>query len=368
MKHRPCGKTGIDLPVVSFGGMRVGRIKDNPDLMNRLVARAVELGVTFFETCYHYGTSEEQIGRALDETGLRGKAILSTKSNDTAANDADGVRRVIDEQLRRLRTDHLEFYQMWNIGSQERFDAVMRPGANYDTVAKLRDQGVIDHIGLTVHAPNEDVIRWLETGAFESVTVYYNAIERTPEPVVRRAAELGLGVMVMGPLNGGLLGDPAASFEFLHRGGATTNAQGALRWLLGHPEVTCVLSGMSRLSELEENAAVADLDLEVGADDYAEADRRLAAFEDLKKSVCTECGYCKGCPSQIEIWGVMRALNIFRVYGALREARERFQRYLTKHPGPDACTECGECVEKCPQHLDIPERLKEAQARLGGKS
>lgn len=355
----------MDLPVVSFGGMRLGRFKDDQEGVNRLIARSIERGVNFFETCRSYGESEVQIGRALDETGLRARAILSTKTNDTHANDADGVKRVVDEQLRRLRTDHLEFYQMWNIGSQERFDAVMRTGANYDTVAKLRDQGVIDHIGITVHAPNEDVVRWIETGAFESVTVYYNALMREVEPVIRRAGELGMGVMVMGPLNGGLLGDPSANFEFLRRGGAATNAQGALRWVLANPDVTCALSGISRVEELEENAAVADLDLVADEAERQAIEAHLVRFEELKKSLCTQCGYCKGCPSEIQIREVMQALNVYRIYGSIRTAQERFRRYVAKKPGPEACTECGECVEKCPQHLAIPELLKEAQAVLG---
>jgi len=365
MLYRPCGQTGVDLPVVSFGGMRIGHLADDQETLNRIVARAIEVGICFFETCRAYGTSEEQIGRALEETGLRDKAILSTKSNETYAKDAAGVRGLVEEQLTRLRTDHLEFYQMWNIGSQERFEAVMKRRANYDTVCTLRDEGVIDHIGITVHAPNENVIKWIETGAFESVTVYYNPIQRDVEPVIQRAAELGMGVMVMGPLNGGLLGDPSANFDFLHRGGATTNAQGALRWILGHPAVTCVLSGISRLEEVDENAAVGDLDLDVSEAEYAEVAERLAAFDALKKDLCTQCGYCKGCPAEIDIPAIMQALNLYEVYGALEAARQRFRRHVAKHPGPDACTECGECLEKCPQHLAIPDRLKEAQSLLG---
>jgi len=360
MRYRPCGKTGVDLPIVSFGGMRLGELVDDQEACNRLIARAIALGINFFETCRAYGESENQIGRALEETGLRDRAILSTKSNDSHATDADGVKRVVDEQLQRLCTDHLEFYQMWNVGSQERFDALMKPGANYDTVSRLRDEGVIDHIGITVHAPADDVIRWIETGAFESVTVYYNPIRRDVEPIIDRAGELGMGVMVMGPLNGGLLGDQAANFEFLHHGRAATNAQGALRWILANPNVTCALSGISRIEEAEENAAVADLDLAMTDDERAIIDKHLVQFEEMKKSLCTQCGYCKGCPSEIEIWQIMQAMNTYQIYGSLRVARERFRRYLKKQPGPDACTECGECVEKCPQHLDIPARLKEA--------
>ena len=364
MLYRPCGRTGLDLPVISFGAMRIGHLADNQEELNRLVARAVELGVNFFETCRAYGSSEEQLGRAFEETGLRDKVIISTKSNETHANDADGVRRVVEEQLRRLRTDHLEFYQMWNVGSEERFQALMKKGANYDTIAKLRDEGVIDHIGITVHAPPEMVIPWLETGAFESVTVYYNPIRREVEPIIERAAELGMGVMVMGPLNGGLLGDPHANFEFLRGGGARTNAQGALRWVLSNPKVTCALSGISSMAELEENAQVASLDLSISPDERAEIDRHLERFEELKKGLCTQCGYCKGCPVGIDIPQVMQALNTHQVYGAEHTARERLRRYTAKNPGPADCTECGQCVEKCPQRLPIPALLKKAQRLL----
>ena len=360
MERRRLGKTDIDLPAVGFGGMRLTRISQ--DEATAAVRRAIELDVNFFETSRWYGDSEIKLGVALE--GLREKAIISTKSSK---RDGPSMRRELEESLKRLKTDYLDLYHMWFVNDMASFRALMKKGGALEEAKKAREEGLVRRIGITGHAKNEEMIEFCRSSEFVSITVYYNAHDVKVEPVVEEAARLGMGVIAMGPLKGGFLASPSERLSFLARRPARTQAQGAVRWLISDERVTSAIVGFQSAAQVEE-AVEAEKMPRMTPEGRAGIVRSFDAFEKLKEGVCSSCEYCKDCPEGVPISQILGLHVQARVYGVRGFAREQYSRLKVK---ADACEDCGECLEKCPQKLDIPKLLEEAHAELssgGGKA
>ncbi len=359
MERRGLGHSDIDLPVVGFGCMRLTRITQ--DGATCAIRRAIDLGVDFFETSRGYGDSELKLGAALE--GLREKAIISTKSSK---RDGPSMRRDLEESLERLKTDYLDFYQMWFVNDMDNFRALMKKGGALEEAKKARQEGLVRHIGITGHAKNEEMIEFCRTGEFASITVYYNAHDVKVEPIVAEAAKLGMGVIAMGPLKGGFLASRTDRFSFLARppargpAQAPTQAQGAVRWLVSDERVTSAIVGFQSSAQVED-AVEAERMPRMTAEEREEVTRGFDGFEKLKEGICSCCDYCKPCPNDVPISQILTLLAEADIYGVLDYARERYSRLKVK---ADACTSCEECIEKCPQKLDVPRLLEEAHAKL----
>jgi len=353
MERRKLGKTGIELPAVGFGCMRLTGITQ--DEATAAVGRAGELGIDYFETSRGYGDSEIKLGTALE--GLREKAIVSTKSSK---RDGPSMRRDLEESLERLRTDYLDLYNMWFVNDMENFRALMKKGGALDEAKKARDEGLVRHIGITGHAKNDEMIEFCRTNEFVAITVYYNAHDVKVEPIVAEAAGLDMGVIAMGPLKAGFLASPSAKFSFLVQPPARTQAQGAVRWLVSDERVTSAIVGFQSPAQVEE-ALEAEGMPRMSGEERSGVVRAFESFEELKEGICSCCNYCKGCAENVPISEILTLLAQADIYGVIDHARERYSRLKVK---ADACSSCEECLEKCPQKLDIPRLLEEAHAKL----
>ena len=242
MQTRPCGQTGLDLTVIGFGAMRMHGDDVRP--WARLVAQAAAAGFNYFETSNTYctSTSEIKIGE-----GLRGfprkDVLISTKCSCSQCPTADAARRTIDESLRRLQVDYLDFYQLWGLQWKQFNEEASQPGGTLAGVRQAADEGLIRHVGLTCHDTPENMISLLRTGEFESITLQYNLLDRTNEPVIDEAHRLGVAVVVMGPLHGGILGFDSAVIRGL-MGAASINsaAEAAFRIAHQHPPVSLAMA------------------------------------------------------------------------------------------------------------------------------
>ena len=353
VERRRLGRTEMELPAVGFGCMRLPRITQEE--ATRAVRRAVELGVNFFETSRGYGDSEIKLGIALE--GLREKAIVSTKSSK---RNGPSMRRDLEESLERLRTHRLDLYQMWYVNDMANFRALVKKGGALEEAKKAREEGLLRHIGITGHARNEEMIDFCRANEFVSVTVYYNAHDVKVEPVVEEAARLGMGVIAMGPLKGGFLASPSKELSFLACPPARTQAQGALRWLVSDARVTSAIVGFQSAEQVDE-AVEAEKMPRMTADERGRTVRAFGAFEKMKKDICSSCDYCRGCAQNVPISQILTLLAQVEVYGVTDFARGRYSRLKVK---ADTCSSCEECLEKCPQKLDIPRLLEEAHAKL----
>lgn len=372
MRKRPCGDTGVELSAIGFGAMRLHG-KDI-DAAARVVAEAAAAGVNYFETSESYcqGTSEVKVGKGL--AGLRDKVYISTKSAPRDQPKADDVRMSIDASLGRLGVDYVDFYHLWDTKLDEFTEIAAKPGGTLEGIRKAMDEGLIRHLGITTHDTAENSIKLLDTGEFEVITLQYNLINTTYSPVIAEAAKRGIGVVAMGPLHGGIL---AAKSDFardmIALGAGETAAEVALRFVLSNPNVTCAIAGMTSLEEVAANARIAERLRPLSGREVKLLEERTRAFLAGAGKVCTLCEYCLPCPQDIWIPGVLTLANAAQLLGLFDEAAGQYAGFAEAwaeggvggvgHEGAP-CVECGECVKRCPQGIDIPTQLKKAHSTL----
>ena len=361
MQYRPLGKTGLQVSALAMGCMRLPL--DNPDLAGKVVDQCIAEGINYFETTRGYIDGRCQHLTAL---GLKGRSrglIVSGKTGIGPDTTEDNYRQEIDLQMEILGVDYLEFYQVgWF--SLDKLETLRKKGGALDAINKARGEGLIGHIGFTGHDKPENFIKVLESGVFESMTIPYNLLDRQYGPTIKRAGELGIGVVVMCPVSGGMLAAPSPQLQQLIPGGSETTAAVALRFVLSNPDVSCACSGMNTLEMLRENVDTVN---ELGAvteEDRARMERVLDEFRALGDKFCTNCRYCKDCPTGVNIPKNFGLYNLARIYGLTDWARGQ---YAGMDPAKraDACVRCGECEPKCPNKLPIMDQLEEVAAALG---
>jgi predicted aldo/keto reductase-like oxidoreductase len=322
--------------------------------------------VNYIDTAYMYcrGQSEVVVGKALK--GWRERIKLSTKLPLNQVKSRDDYRRLLDEQLTKLDTDWIDFYHFHGLSGPKWCDVVQA----FDLVeemAKARDEGLIRHVSFSFHDKPEAMRAFIDSGVFASVLCQYNLLDRANEDAMAHAREQGLGVVVMGPVGGGRLGSPRDYIEAAVDGKAST-PEIALRFVLSNPNVSCALSGMSTMEQVEENVAVAADLGPLSKEQKSHVEEVLASRKKLADLYCTGCGYCMPCPHGVNIPVCFESMINHRVYeftsAAMRKYRAIGDQWI---PGKraDACVACGECEEKCPQNIPIRQQLKEVDATLG---
>jgi len=325
-----------------------------------LLRRAVDLGINYFDTAIFYckGDSQRAVGEALRP--LRGRVVLSTKNHLHDAPEPDWRAR-LEESLALLQTDYLDLYTLHGLTWEAWEKHIRGPAGKLRLMQKARDEGLIRHIACSFHDTPDALRKLLETGVFECVTVQYNLLNRDLAPVLHRAAELDIGVVVMGPVGGGRLGVDSARIRELTGGAASGTPEAALRFVLAHPAVHVALSGMSSIEMLEQNARIVSEQPPFTEAQVAALDAEIQRVRERMGVPCTACGYCQPCPAGVDIPGLFGVYNTYRIYG-LREPS--LKAYAALKLGGGACTACGACLPKCPQKIRIPERIREAHADL----
>jgi hypothetical protein len=362
MKYRPLGKTGLQVSALAMGCMRLP--EHDPDLAAQVVDQAIANGVNYFETTRGYINGRCQ---HLVAGGLKGRSrglIVSGKTGVGSDTTADSYRREIEQQMEILGVDYLEFYQVgWF--SLEALPYLVKKDGALKALDKVRTEGIVGHIGFTGHDRPENFTKLIETGLFDSLTIPYNMLDRGYASTIKRAGELGVGVVVMCPVAGGMLASPAAQLQQLIPGGATTTAAAALRFVLSNPDVSCAASGMENLDMLRENVATANAFEGANAEDHARMDSILDEFATLGRKFCTACGYCMDCPNGVDIPGNFRLYNMARVYGLNDWARQEYAD-MEEQKKAEACIRCETCEPKCPNKLPIMEQLAEVVKTFSG--
>lgn len=363
MRFKEFGKTGKKVSILGFGGMRFNP-KDE-ELAIRTVYRAAELGINYFDTAPGYcnDKSEAFIGSALASLPreMQQNIYVSTKSHYTADPTADDVRRRIARQLRILKRDKIEFYNMWCIMGIPQFEKIMIRGGPYEGAVKAKEEGLIDHICCSAHASGKDIAGIVKADVFEGITLGYNIINHTfRKEGLEAAAKTGLGVVTMNPLGGGMLTRHEEMLQVLKDSESDTFIAAALRFNFSHPEITIVLSGMTNPAEVEANVETAE---SIKEPDPVLVRRLMEKFESIGESFCTTCGYClEHCPEKIQIhhyahfWDRVRMKQpeeVKRVYQIFLADEDRW----LKGKRASDCTQCGECEEHCTQKLPIREYM-----------
>lgn len=353
MRYRKFGSTGLEVSALSFGCMR---LKDDVSLNTELISTAIDMGVNYFETTRHYlgGTCQHRVAPGL--VGKTPGVIISGKEGIDANKTEHQFYSEIENQLNILGLTHFKFFQVgWF--SWDKMPHLLKEGGAWNAIRRAKREGLIQYVGFTGHDSPENFIKCIETGLFDSLTVPYNLINRMYEPTIKRAGELGLGVVAMCPVAGGMLSyDSDKMKEGLDMDMPTTEM--ALRFVLSNPNVSTACSGMSTLEMLRQNAkTVVDFDL-------ANSKTHEEMCEGLDKLIkatggqlCTNCRYCMPCPRNVNIPHFMNIQKNIDCFGLTESAKKQIEKTPEKQSFSN-CDSCGECEKKCPNSLPIRETFQ----------
>lgn len=374
MQYRKFGNTGIHISALGFGCMRLPEMQQEDgtwvveqEKVNEMMLRAYELGVNYFDTALYYchHNSEIAIGKALKP--FRDKVYVSTKCPLDLVKKTGDFETILDKSLAKLDMEYVDFYHFWGIDQKE-FDEIIVPLGLLEEAERLKEIGKIRHISFSFHDKPEALKHIIDNGPqLESVLLQYNLLDRVNEEMIHYAREKGLGVVVMGPVGGGRLAAPTELAQKLGTGNLNTYEL-ALRFVLGHPGVCCALSGMENCAMVEQNTAVASLEVPMTEEQWRQAGESMENLKKFSELYCTGCAYCQPCPKGIEIPKIFQAYTYHNVYGLSESAKKAYDRYVNNEKKPGAtskdCVGCGFCESKCPQKLPIRDLLKKVEPVL----
>ena len=372
MQYRDYGKTGVKASALGFGCMRLP-MKDEKTVDRSkaipMLHKAYELGVNYFDTGKGYCAqdSERTLGEALKGMD-RDKVYVSTKYAQEKST-ADDLREKFDASLEILDLDYVDYYHLWGISWKSFAEEIDIPGGPIEAFLKLKDEGLVKHLSFSFHSEPEDIFKLVDTGIFETMLCQYNLLDRKNEEGIAYATSKGLGIAVMGPVGGGRLGAPSdAVGQLLPGQQRVSSAELALRFVLANPNVTIALSGMSEIGHVLENADVASRADYLSSEELERIEKSAEENQKMMDLYCTGCKYCMPCPHDVNIPHIFEAMNYYRVWDLKDHAKTMYKQIgevdWIKGAKADACVECGECEEKCPQHIPIIDQLKESREVL----
>lgn len=373
MKYRP-DRYGSQISQLGYGCMRFSKKGNSIDYAKaeREVLLAIEKGVNYFDTAYIYPGSEECLGRILDNNKCRDKVYIATKLPQYIMRSPAAIEKTFREELSRLRTDYMDYYLMHMFTDYAEWEHLKALGIE-DWIERQKADGRIRNIGFSYHGDTDMFLKILDAYDWDFCQIQYNYLDEHTQAGrkgLHAAAEKGIPVIIMEPLRGGkLVSLPDKAKQVLAADShGYTPAELGLRWLWDQPEVTCVLSGMNSEDMVNENIRIAS---EAEPGHLTEEDREI--IEQIKKIIrerekvgCTGCRYCMPCPNGVDIPGNFYYYNLMYMEKK-NSARFEFAQNmgLRKKPGfASQCIDCGKCESHCPQHIDIREKLKEADKKL----
>jgi uncharacterized protein len=329
MNNIVIGKTGLEVNRFGFGGIPIQRVEEKQAV--ETVLHAVEKGVDFIDTSRMYTTSERRIGLALKQTDK--KVILASK---TRSRTSDEVRKDLETSLTELQKDYIDLYQCHFVPNEDEYQQIISPGGALEELLRAKDEGLIGHVGITSHSLDLfDKI--LDDDLFETIMVCFSFLEpKAKEKIIPKAKEKNVGVIAMKSFSGGVIDNPKL----------------ALKYALSHPGIV-IIPGVESKDLFDQNWKVYQ-----GSHDLTDPEKQeIEAIRKLyDKNFCRRCDYCQPCSEEIPIQMIM----------GLRSALKRFGKGFVKEGWPKEamdkarnCSECGECLERCPYQLPIPDLIKE---------
>ncbi len=370
-------KYGNPISVLGFGCMRFPQTLGKIDMAEteREIMTAYHLGVNYYDTAYIYPGSEAAIGEIFEKNGIRKDVKIATKLPHYLIKNADGLEKLFQEELRRLRTDYVDYYLMHMLTDVDTWERLCALGIR-EWIAEKKASGAIRQVGFSYHGNSDMFCKLVDVYDWDFCQIQYNYMDEHSQAGRRglyHAHEKGLAVIIMEPLRGGKLvnrlPDEArkifADYPIQH-----TPAQWAFRWLWNQPEITCVLSGMNSDDMVRDNIQTASTTSvgELGPEEEAMLKQVVGAINAKMKVGCTGCGYCMPCPKGVDIPGTFAAYNRRFSENKFWGLVDYFMCTALRKNSSAAsnCIQCGKCEKHCPQHIAIRNELNNARKELEG--
>ncbi len=376
MKYRTMGKLGIRTSAFGLGCMRFNGEASGDSVIDeekaiRLIRQAIDGGVTYLDTAYVYldKTSEIVLGKALRD-GYRDRVNIATKMPAEFVHNREEMEALLESELKKLQTDHIDFYLMHGINREkwEYFKSIGAPEFFDD----MKKAGKIRYKCFSFHGPYDEFEYILKDCDWDMVQIQYNFMDINNQAGTKGlelAGSLGIPVVIMEGMLGGRLAKAPDNVQALYDAFQVkrTPVEWAFRWLCNHPEVSVVLSGCNEAEQIAENLRIFDT-VEAGimtAEELQLIDDVRAAYISRTKIGCTGCRYCMPCPNGVDIPGVFSVWNNFSLYQIDPKTDWGMTTIRKNGSGADKCIACGACEAACPQHLSIIEGLQDAWKDIG---
>ena len=355
----------LNLSRLGMGNMRlpVSRGGIDKKKAQEIIDYAMEQGINYYDTAYvyHSGESESFLGEALSKYP-RDSYYLATKFYVMANPD---IEQVFEEQLRRLHTDYIDFYLLHCV-NEETIGAYMKENRHYmDYLLEQKARGRIRHIGFSSHGKPETLKKFLDwSDAFEFVQIQLNYLDSTMQDAKRQyeiITEHGLPVWVMEPVRGGRLASLGEKYDAVLKQAKPewSIPAWAFHWLMGLPNVTMILSGMTTMEQIQDNVSTFQTEEKLTPEQRMLLSNAAAGYQSRLAVPCTACRYCcDGCPEHIDL---PRWMNLYNELHLTHDKRV-WEKAMEETAGPAACIGCGQCTAHCPQNIDVPGYLSRLSA------
>jgi len=379
LQYRKFGEISWKPSALGFGAMRLpyedddrGKIKEDESI--EMIRWAIDNGLNYIDTAwpYHDGNSEELVGKALKD-GYRKKVKVATKLPSWEVEDPEDPDEYLEKQLERLDVDKIDFYLIHSLNRDRWEDLQSLDIDIFDWMKEKREEGKIDHLGFSFHDDLDTFKEIVDTYEWDFCQIQYNYLDQefqAGKEGLKYAADKGLGVVIMEPLRGGKLAkEPPESIKKIWNKAEEERepVEWALKWLWNQPEVSLVLSGMSELEQVKENVKYAS---ESGVGALSDKELKIVnevaeKYRDISPVECTGCNYCVPCPNDVAIPRNFRMYNQAEIYDEYDKYKEIWDENMKDESKATNCVRCGECIEKCPQNLEIMDLLEEVSEYFG---
>lgn len=380
MQYRKFDKLGIECSIFGIGTMRLPLQKnhegaDNSEYIEekeaiRMIRQGIDNGVNYIDTAYGYhgGNSEALVGKALKD-GYREKVKIATKLPPWHVKVYKDFDRLLNEQLERLQVEYIDFYLLHALSK--------------DSWVKLRDLGILEWLdktiasgrirypGFSFHDELPVFKEIIDSYDWKMCQIQFNILDEYEQAGIeglRYAGSKGIPVVIMEPLRGGKLANVSPDIQELwdQSDEKRSPVEWAFRWLYNFPEVAVILSGVSTMEQLEDNIQIfQDAKPNCMSQDELELVSKVKALYDAKTKIgCTACEYCLPCAFGVSIPRIFGIWNDASMFGINDEHYQQYKRLIEEEKDAQQCTECGNCESLCPQHLEIIDKLKEADKAL----
>ena len=370
-------KYGNQISILGFGCMRFPQTMGiiNKEETEREIMTAYQNGINYFDTAYVYPGSEATLGDILYNNNIRKEVLIATKLPHYLIKSRDGLEKLFQEQLNRLKTDYIDYYLMHMLSDIDTWEKLKAIGIE-DWIAEKKASGAIRQIGFSYHGNSDMFCTLLDAYDWDFCQIQYNYMDEHTQAGrkgLNYANAKGLPVIIMEPLRGGKLVHrlPETALKIFEDYPIKHSpAQWAFRWLFNQPEVTCVLSGMNSHDMVLDNIRTAST-VEIGELGPSEEEMLRQVVKSINAKVkvgCTGCGYCMPCPKNVDIPGTFAAYNRKYTESSFWGTVEYIICTALRKTSTSAsnCIECGKYEKHCPQNIAIRSELKNAKKELEG--